>query len=130
MILKELGIGFDGKGISEDDMLKELRRRVELELRLDYLVTGSKVPWSIRNHVPVLIAKYRWSLKASQEAARLLGPEYVNIAADAREINDGKFGKIPGESTWKLDSRPAMVYLCENEVSSSLFGGFLLIKPL
>jgi len=130
MILKELGIGFDGKEISEDDMLKELRRRVDLELRLDYLVTGSKVPWSIRNSVPVLIAKYRWSLKASQEAARLLGPEYVNIAADARKINDGKFGKIPDESTWKLDSSPAMVYLCENEVSSSLFSGFLLTKPL
>ena len=130
MILKELGIGFDGKEISEDDMLKELRRRVDLELRLDYLVTGSKVPWSIRNSVPVLIAKYRWSLKASQEAARLLGPEYVNIAADARKINDGKFGKIPDESTWKLDSSPAMVYLCENEVSSSLSSGFLLTKPL
>ena len=43
-MLKELGIGVDGKEISEDDMLKELRQRVESELRLDYLVTGSKVP--------------------------------------------------------------------------------------
>jgi len=42
-MLKELGIGVDGKEISEDDMLKELRQRVESELRLDYLVTGSKV---------------------------------------------------------------------------------------
>jgi hypothetical protein len=43
-MLKELGIGVDGEEISEDDMLKELRQRVESELRLDYLVTGSKVP--------------------------------------------------------------------------------------
>ena len=78
--------------------------------------------------MPLLIVKYRWSLKASQEAARLLGPEYVNIATDARKVNDGKFGKIPDESTWELGSRPAMVYLCENEVRSSLFSGFLLIK--
>jgi phosphoserine aminotransferase len=60
----------------------------------------------------------RWSLKASQEAVRLLGPEYVNIVADARKINDGKFGKIPDESTWTLSHKPAMVYLCENEVSN------------
>jgi phosphoserine aminotransferase len=59
----------------------------------------------------------RWSLKASKEAVRLLGPEYVNIVADARKINDGKFGKIPDESTWTLSRKPAMVYLCENEVS-------------
>lgn len=57
----------------------------------------------------------RWSLKASQEAARLLGPEYVNVASDARTANDGKFGKIADESTWKLSSKAAMVYLCENE---------------
>jgi hypothetical protein len=43
-MLKELGIGVDGKEISENDMLKELLQRVELELRVDYLVTGSKVP--------------------------------------------------------------------------------------
>jgi hypothetical protein len=43
-MLKELGIGVDGKEISEDDMLKELQQRIKLELRLDYLVTGSKVP--------------------------------------------------------------------------------------
>ncbi|KAI9743075.1 MAG: Phosphoserine transaminase [Claussenomyces sp. TS43310] len=104
-MLKELGIGVDGKEIGDVDMLKELRQRVESELQLDYLVTGSKVP----------LVDPKWSLKASQEAARLLGPEYVNIAADARKINDGKFGKIPDESTWKLSSRPAMVYLCENE---------------
>ena len=42
-MLKELGIGVDGNQVSEDDMLKELRQKVESELRLDYLVTGSKV---------------------------------------------------------------------------------------
>ncbi|KAF7585967.1 Phosphoserine transaminase [Aspergillus hancockii] len=90
-ILKELG------EISEDDLVKELRKKVESDLRLDYLVTGS------------------WSSKASQEAIRLLGPEYVNIASDARKVNDGKFGKIADESTWKLSPKPAMVYMCDNE---------------
>jgi phosphoserine aminotransferase len=47
-----------------------------------------------------------------------LGPEHVNIVADARKINDGKFGKIPDESTWKLSKKAAMVYMCENEVRS------------
>lgn len=65
-----------------------------------------------------LIPEYRWSSKASQEAIRLLGPEHVNIAADAKKANDGKFGKIPDESTWKLSKKAAMVYLCENEVSN------------
>jgi phosphoserine aminotransferase len=64
----------------------------------------------------VLIKCCSWSLKASQEAARLVGPEYVNVASDARKINDGKFGKIPEESTWELSKKPTMVYLCENEV--------------
>ncbi|KIN02634.1 hypothetical protein OIDMADRAFT_178559 [Oidiodendron maius Zn] len=49
-----------------------------------------------------------WSSKASQEAIRLLGPEHVNIAADAKKANDGKFGKIPDESTWKLSKKAAM----------------------
>ncbi|KAE8150358.1 pyridoxal phosphate-dependent transferase [Aspergillus avenaceus] len=83
--------------ISEEDLVQELRKKVESELRLDYLVTGS------------------WSSKASQEAVRLLGPEYVNVASDARKVNDGKFGKIAEESTWQLSPRPAMVYMCENE---------------
>lgn len=67
----------------------------------------------------MLTALYRWSLKASQEAARLFGPEYVNVATDARKINDGKFGKIPEESTWELSKKPTMVYLCENEASGT-----------
>ncbi|KAL4990184.1 pyridoxal phosphate-dependent transferase [Aspergillus falconensis] len=90
-ILKEKG------EISEEEVIAELRKKVESELKLDYLVTGS------------------WSLKASQEAIRILGSEYVNIASDARAANDGKFGKIADESTWKLSPKAAMVYLCENE---------------
>ncbi|GAA92825.1 phosphoserine aminotransferase [Aspergillus luchuensis IFO 4308] len=84
-------------GISEDEVISELRKKVESELKLDYLVTGS------------------WSLKASQEAIRLLGSEYVNIVSDSRTVNDGKFGKIADESTWKLSRKAALVYKCENE---------------
>lgn len=95
-ILKELGIT-DEKGIPEDELVKQLQKAVDEELKTDYLVTGS------------------WSLKASQEAARLVGSEHVNIVADARKINSGKFGKIPEESTWNLSKNPAMVYYCDNE---------------
>ncbi|KAG0648334.1 Phosphoserine aminotransferase [Hyphodiscus hymeniophilus] len=95
-ILQEAGIGA-GKEISEDVILTELRKAVEQDLKIDYLVTGS------------------WSLKASQEAARLVGPEYVNIVADGRKTNDGKFGKIPDEKDWKLSKNAAMVYYCDNE---------------
>jgi phosphoserine aminotransferase len=95
-ILKELNIG-EGKEIPEDVILMELQKAVEQEFKIDYLVTGS------------------WSLKASQEAARLVGQEYVNVAADARQINDGKFGKIPEEKDWKLSKNPAMIYYCDNE---------------
>ncbi|RDW70442.1 hypothetical protein BP5796_08839 [Coleophoma crateriformis] len=105
-ILKELGIT-NGKDISEDVIATELRKAVEEELKIDYLVTGS------------------WSLKASQEAARLLGPEHVNIATDARKINDGKFGKIPEEKSWNLSRNPAMVYYCDNETVDGVeFPGF------
>lgn len=74
-----------------------LRKQVDEELKVDYLVTGS------------------WSLKAYQEACRLLGPEHVNLAADARKLNGGKFGMIPDENTWELSRDPAMVYYCDNE---------------
>jgi phosphoserine aminotransferase len=90
-IVKELGAE------DEEKVLAELKKKVEEELVLDYLVTGS------------------WSLKASQEAARLLGPEHVNVATDSRTINDGKFGKIAEESTWKLSKAPAFTYFCDNE---------------
>lgn len=84
-------------GDDEAKVLEALKKKVAEELKLDYVVTGS------------------WSLKASQEAKRLLGEEYVNVATDSRKINDGKFGKIPEESTWKLSNSAAMTYFCDNE---------------
>ncbi|OMP86259.1 Phosphoserine aminotransferase [Diplodia seriata] len=84
----------------QDEILARLRKEVAEELRADYLVTGS------------------WSLKASQEAARLMGPQHVNVAVDARKANaNGKFGVIPAEGEWKLTSRKnaAYVYYCDNE---------------
>ncbi|KAK7954484.1 hypothetical protein PG996_015294 [Apiospora saccharicola] len=83
-------------GADETKVQEELKKQVG-ELKLDYIVTGG------------------WSLKAYQEACRLLGPEHVNLVADSRTINDGKFGKIPEEQTWKLSKEPAMVYYCDNE---------------
>jgi phosphoserine aminotransferase len=91
-ILKDLGSAAD-----EAAVVAALRAKVEKDLKLDYIITGG------------------WSLKAYQEAVRLLGPEYVNIAADSRTINDGKFGKIPDQSTWKLSPDAALVYYCDNE---------------
>lgn len=67
------------------------------KLKIDYVVTGS------------------WSLKAYQEAVRLLGEEYINLVCDARKYNDGKFGKIPPQEDWKLSEDAAMVYYCDNE---------------
>jgi phosphoserine aminotransferase len=83
--------------ISEEDLIKQLQQKVQSDLRLSYLVTGS------------------WSSKACQEASRLLGPNHVNVATDSRKANDGKFGNIADESTWKLGENPAMIYMCENE---------------
>lgn len=90
-----------------EKVLEKVRKQVREELRLDYLVTGS------------------WSLKASQEAARLLGPlgsDLVNVALDARKANSGKFGKVPPEDTWNLTPTrkqggkgSAFVYYCDNE---------------
>jgi phosphoserine aminotransferase len=88
-------------GDDKEEVLKRLRKVVDEELKLDYLVTGS------------------WSLKASQEAARLVGAKHVNVALDARKANDGKFGKIPSEDTWSLTPHsaggPALTYFCDNE---------------
>ena len=86
------------------DAVKESIREL---LHLDYLVTGS------------------WSLKASQEAAQLLGPlggkKLVNVAADARKESNGAFKTIPAESSWQLTENQstgagsAFVYYCDNE---------------
>lgn len=78
----------------------KLREEVEQKMKLDYFVTGS------------------WSLKASQEAARLCGGEHVNVAIDARKSNDGKFGVIPSADSWaqtKSEQDCALTYYCDNE---------------
>lgn len=90
----------------EEKIVAELKRQVDEELKLDYIVTGS------------------WSLKASQEAVRLVGENYINVAVDSRKHNGGKFGTIPAESDWNLTKTnkeggktgaPAFVYFCDNE---------------
>lgn len=93
-ILKENGV--EEKDAEPEMIERELRKALD-DLKLDYIVTGS------------------WSLKAYQEAQRLLGKKHVNLVTDARTINDGKFGKIPDESTWNLSKNAAMVYYCDNE---------------
>ncbi|XDG01999.1 hypothetical protein ABKA04_001614 [Annulohypoxylon sp. FPYF3050] len=95
-ILKQLGAQSEEE-VNQDELVSALKKVVESELKLDYLVTGG------------------WSLKAYQEAGRLLGPEFTNLATDSRAVNQGKFGKIPDESTWKLSKNAAMVYYCDNE---------------
>lgn len=91
-------------GLSEEEIQKKLAQQVEDELKIDYLVTGS------------------WSLKASQEASRLIGSKFVNVAVDARKSNGGKFGTIPDETKWELTKTKkeggtgsAFVYYCDNE---------------
>ncbi|KAI5285753.1 Phosphoserine transaminase [Ascosphaera aggregata] len=98
-IVKSIGDG------DECALLQELQEQIDEQLKLDYIVTGS------------------WSLKASQEAKRMLGEKYVNIVVDARKSNNGKFGDIPPEITWDLTptpkeggkAAPALVYFCDNE---------------
>lgn len=87
----------DKDELKHPELVQQLRESIDKELKLDYIVTGS------------------WSQKAAAEAARLLGPEHVNVAADSRENNGGKFGAIPDESTWRLSQNAAMVYYCDNE---------------
>lgn len=69
------------------------------EMKCEYILTGG------------------WSLKASQEAGRLLGDDHVSIVADARKHNNGKWGMIPEENDWKLVEKKnsALTYFCDNE---------------
>ncbi|KXS98740.1 hypothetical protein AC578_10488 [Pseudocercospora eumusae] len=84
------------KAVAGDEA--KLAQVVKEQLKLDYLVTGS------------------WSLKASQEAARLVGQDHVNIVSDSRKHRDGKFGVIAEQSTWNHSSgEPAFTYYCDNE---------------
>ncbi|PKS11645.1 hypothetical protein jhhlp_001796 [Lomentospora prolificans] len=81
----------------EAKVTEELKKVVDGKLKVDYIVTGG------------------WSDKAHKEAIRLLGPEHVNLVVDSRTSNEGKFGKIPDESTWNLSKDAAFVYYCDNE---------------
>lgn len=97
----ELGEGKDA------EVLERVKKEIESDLKADYLVTGS------------------WSLKASQEAARLMGSKYVNVAVDSRKSNNGKFGVIPPEKEWKLSPNSALTYFCDNETVDGVeFQGF------
>ena len=94
----------EDKAQVDELVFQRLQKEVEEDLKLDYLVTGS------------------WSSKAAQEAARLVGSKYVNVALDARKANDGKFGVIPAEESWSLTPTKreggkgsAFVYFCDNE---------------
>ena len=92
----------------EEKVLERVRKEIRTQLRLDYVLTGS------------------WSLKASQEAAKLvepLGKDIVNVVVDARKTSDkGKFDNIPEEG-WNVtpnhagDNESAFIYYCDNEVS-------------
>lgn len=87
------------EGVKEEDLVEKLKEEVK-KMKLDYLVTGS------------------WSLKASQEAARLVGASNVNVVCDSRKVNNAKFGKIADEKDWSLTQNKkdsAMVYFCDNE---------------
>ncbi|KAK4981114.1 Phosphoserine transaminase [Elasticomyces elasticus] len=95
-----LWIARQKQDLGED--VERLRQTMQAEMKLDYLVTGS------------------WSLKASQEAARLVGAEHINVVTDARKHSDsnGKFGRIPEQDTWnstKEEKRCALTYYCDNE---------------
>ncbi|KAI0389898.1 phosphoserine aminotransferase [Xylariaceae sp. FL0594] len=95
-ILQHLGVATEAEA-DQEKLVSELKKAVDSELKMDYLVTGG------------------WSLKAYQEAGRLIGPEHTNLVVDARTANDGKFGKIPDQSTWKFSKDAAFVYYCDNE---------------
>ncbi|KAG6035073.1 hypothetical protein E4U41_006251 [Claviceps citrina] len=86
-----------GHHTDHPELMQKLKQAVDNDLKLDYLVTGG------------------WSHKASVEAERLLGSKHINIAADARTNNGGKFGTIPDERDWKLSQDAAFVYFCSNE---------------
>lgn len=88
-------------GVEEDTVVDALRDVVRDKMKLDYFVTGS------------------WSLKASQEAARLVGGENVNIVTDARKAREGnKFGVIPPQDAWTQtqdETDCVLTYYCDNE---------------
>jgi len=94
---KEIFGDIQGDPTDHPELIRQLKQAVDNDLKIDYLVTGT------------------WSQKASVEGERLLGSKHINIAADARKTNGGKFGAIPDESDWKLSKDAAFVYFCSNE---------------
>jgi phosphoserine aminotransferase len=105
---KQKAIGLD------DNSVQELKSAVK-NLKIDYIITGG------------------WSRKAAAEAERLFGSEHVNVVADSRKVNGGKFGAIPDESTWNLSEDAAMVYYYDNETVDGVefpeFPKFLEPRP-
>ncbi|UKZ93762.1 uncharacterized protein TrAFT101_008669 [Trichoderma asperellum] len=87
----------DNEDQGTPEEFQKLQAAVDNDLKLDYIVTGG------------------WSQKAAAEAARLFGKDKVNVVANAKQSNGGKFGTIPDESTWKLSKDAALVYFCSNE---------------
>jgi phosphoserine aminotransferase len=95
------------KELGQDESSVEKLKSAVKNLKIDYIITGG------------------WSKKAAAEAERLFGSEHVNVVADSRKTNGGKFGKIPDESAWKLSEDAAMVYYCDNETVDGVeFPGF------
>jgi phosphoserine aminotransferase len=94
--VKELGEGKD------KEVLERVRKEVQ-EMKVEYLVTGS------------------WSLKASQEAARLIGAKYVDVVLDARKSDPkgkNKFGAVPELQSGFGQAKAgysALTYFCDNE---------------
>ena len=85
----------------DESAVPELKSAVK-NLKIDYIITGF------------------WSQKAAAEGERLFGSEHVNIVADSRKTNGGKFGTIPDENTWNLSRDAAMVYYCDNETVNGM----------
>ncbi|KAI0448516.1 phosphoserine aminotransferase [Xylaria acuta] len=94
---KDIFGDIEGDPTDHPELMRQLKEAVDRHLKIDYVITGS------------------WSQKAAAEGERLFGSEHINIAADSRKTNGGKFGTIPDESTWKLSENAALVYLCFNE---------------
>lgn len=60
----------------------------------------------------------------------MLSAEHVNIAADSRTVNDGKFGKIPEESSWNLSKTQQCYTIATTKQWGVEFAGFPeVLKP-
>lgn len=90
-IVKELGEA------SEDDVVKELRKRVEAELRLDYLVTGSSVSGRIHWTSSVILTEGADGRpRLARRRSACLGPNTSTLLV------------TPGKSTMESSARLPM----------------------